>query len=313
METVVDVVVVGGGAGGLSAAIVVARAMAKVVLVDGGEPRNAPADGVHGFVSREGVSPAALIGLGREEFLGFGGTLVEGRVDEVRRIDDRFVVAVGDRELTARAVVVATGMTDVLPPVPGVAELWGSGVHHCPHCHGFESRGRDIVLIGGQIPPMTLHQAALLRRFSDSVTLCLNGMTVPPGAVSRLEAFGVRVIDTPVTAVEHDNGHPTTVRLTNGRSLPAQVVFVGPTPAPHDELLRELGCTVDDQTGLVRVDAAGATSVPGVWAVGNVVDVRAQVVTAAGQGSTAGIAVTGWLLERDVDAAQASGEPFSEQ
>lgn len=306
-----DVVIVGAGAAGLSAGIVLARAQARVHLIDEGHPRNAPAAAMHGFISRDGISPREFLGTAQAEFARYGGTLLDRRVVAVARRDDgRFDVRAGAETTAARAILVATGLTDELPDLPGVRELWGTGVHHCPHCHGYEVRGRNIVLLAGPILPMTLHQAALLRRHSDRVTLCTDGREIPAPQRARLEAFGIRIVDGAVATVEHENGQVTGLILADGGRVEAEALFVGPRPIVHDGLLRELGCATDPDTGLVTVDATGETSLPGVWAAGNVVDPRAQVISAAGQGSTAALAITGRLLEQDLDAAAGASPPM---
>ncbi|MFF2650733.1 NAD(P)/FAD-dependent oxidoreductase [Streptomyces sp. NPDC058045] len=307
MDSRHDVVVVGGGAAGLTAGIVLARAQAEVLLVDAGRPRNAPAAAMHGFVSRDGMSPLEFQRTGKEEFARYGGTLAEGRVeDAVRQPNGSFQLRLSHGSLAgARAVLVATGLTDELPELPGVRELWGESVHHCPHCHGYEVRGQEIVVLGGRMPPISLHHAGLLRRYSDRVTLCPNGMEVPDTELRRLSAHGVRIADGKATGLATDEGRLVGVELAGGGRLDCAAVFIAPRPRPNDGTLRALGCATDPGTGWVRVDAAGATSVPGVWAAGNVVDPRAQVITAAGAASAAAIAVVGRLLEQDLAAADA--------
>ncbi len=311
MEKHRDVVIVGAGAAGLTAGIVLARARASVLLVDEGRPRNAPAAHVHGFVTRDGMDPAEFLATGRAEAARYGAEWARARVVDTTRqgAGDGFTVRLeSGAAVHTRTVLVATGLTDELPEIPGVRELWGSAVHHCPHCHGYEVRGQEIVVVGGAVPQMTVHQAALLRRYSDRVTLCPNGMDVSDADLARLHAFGVRIVDGSVARViaDHaalDDGALTGVELTDGSVQGCDAVFIAPLPRPNDAVLRVLGCDSDPATGWVAADAAGATSVPGVWAAGNVVDPRAQVVTAAGQASAAAIAMTAWLLDADVALA----------
>ena len=301
-----DVVVIGAGAAGLTAGIVLTRAQAGVLVVDDGKPRNAPAAHVRGFVSRDGVDPAEFLATGREEVARYGGELTRASVVDATRSgeDDGFVVVLDTGTVVhTRAVLVATGLTDELPEIAGIRELWGSAVHHCPHCHGYEVRGQELVVIGGAVPPMTLHQAALLRRYSDRVTLCPNGMDVSDADRGRLRAFGVRIVDGTIAHLIGDNGRLDGVEFIDGSVQSCDSVFVAPLPRPNDAVLRALGCESDPTTGWVTVDAAGATSVPGVWAAGNVINPRAQVITAAGEASAAAIAMTAWLLDNDIATA----------
>lgn len=305
METECDVVIAGAGAAGLSAGLVLARARVKVVVVDDGHPRNAPAAHMHGYLSRDGMAPADLLATGADEVAAYGGELMRGRIADIaRRPDGRIDMTLDSGEaLRARAVLIATGLSDELPEIPGLRERWGTDVHHCPHCHGYEVRDQAIGVIGGPMRAMSLHQAALLRRYSDRVTLYLNGMRLSDVESERLDAFGVGIVDRHVAGLRVEAGSLTGLELDDGHGVDCEAVFIAPRPLPHDALLRSLGCAVDDTSGWVTVDSVGQTSIPGVWAAGNVVNPRAQVITAAGAGSAAAIAMTSWLLEADLTAA----------
>ncbi|MEU4392728.1 NAD(P)/FAD-dependent oxidoreductase [Kribbella sp. NPDC023855] len=305
MENHWDVVIVGAGAAGLTAGIVLTRAQADVLVIDDGRPRNAAAAHMHGFVSRDGVAPSEFLATGREEVARYGGEFTRARVVDATRVPDgRFAFTLADGTVVqSRAVLVATGLTDELPEIPGVRELWGSRVHHCPHCHGYEVLGDEMLVIGGAMPAVSLHHAALLRRYSDRVTLCPNGMAITDTEAARLRAVGVRIVDGTITRLVHDKGSLTGAQLADGSVIRCETAFIAPRPSPNDTVLRALGCETDATTGLVVTTPGGATGVPGVWAAGNVVNPRAQVITAAGEGSAAAIAMTAWLVENDLTAA----------
>ncbi|OXM66175.1 MULTISPECIES: NAD(P)/FAD-dependent oxidoreductase [Amycolatopsis] len=291
-NTLWDAVIIGGGAAGLSAGVVLARARFATLVVDAGEPRNGPAGHMHGYLTRDGMAPKEFLATGRDEFTRYGGTVERAAVAAARRDPDgTFEIRLGDdRVLRARSVLVATGLTDELPDIPGLAERWASEVHHCPHCHGYEVRGRAVVVIG------SAHLAALMRRHSPSVTFCPHGTEVGPAERHRLTAYGVRVVDARVTRVSDG----LTLDLDDGGTLTCDAIFVQSRPVPHDAVLNALGARRDPGSGLVDVDRQGATDVPGLWAAGNVVNPRAQVVAAAGAGGTAAIAMSSWLLEREL-------------
>lgn len=304
-----DAIVVGGGAAGLTAGIMLARTQVKVALIDSGNPRNAPSQGVRGLVSRDGMNPIDLQRTGKTEFEGYQGTLINGTVAQARRSeDDTFTLTLADNsELSSRTLVIATGTSDDLSGIPGTAELWGSLVHHCPHCHGAEVRGERIAVVGEKNLPATLHQAALMRRYSPDVTLHLNGLDVPVNELEQLRDFGVKIRDETVERFLPVDDSQVRIEFSNNKSETYESVFVAPLATPHDALLRQLGCHIEDGTNLVKVDGAGATSIPGVWAAGNVTNPRAQVVTSAGEAAVTAIAVTGWLLHQDLTSTTHPG------
>ncbi|MFI6741958.1 NAD(P)/FAD-dependent oxidoreductase [Nonomuraea sp. NPDC050451] len=303
--TLWDTIVVGGGAAGLSAGVVLARARFATLVVDGGEPRNGPVDHMHGYLSRDGMAPREFVATGRDELTHYGGTHVRASVTDARRAPDgTFELLLDDgRALRARSVLVATGLTDELPDIPGLSERWASEVHHCPHCHGYEVRGRAVVVIGSTMAAVSAHLAALMRRYSSSVTFCVNGTEVGTAERQRLTAYGVRLVDARVARVSTSGEGWVAIELDNGETVTCEAVFVAPRPVPHDAILTTLGAGKDPVSGLVAVDPQGATNVPGLWAAGNVVNPRAQVIAAAGAGSTAAINMTAWLLERELSAA----------
>ncbi|RZT85645.1 thioredoxin reductase (NADPH) [Pseudonocardia sediminis] len=298
-----DVVIVGGGVGGLSAALMLARARRRVTCVDAGSPRNTAAEHVHGFLSRDEASPAELLAGGAAEVRHYGGELITGTARRIAGDGNRgFVVELDDRRrLTARAVIAATGLRDELPPIPGLAARWGHTVLHCPYCHGFEVRDAPLIVLGGQNRPFTLHQVQLVRQWSAAVVFATNGIELDGNERERLTARGIEVIDTPVTAVIDHDRTPVAVEFADHRVLPGAAVFVGPRFLPRDEVLTELGCT-REASGALAVDATGQTSVTGLWAVGNLAR-DTQAIVSAASGVTAAIAANHHLLAHDIDRA----------
>jgi thioredoxin reductase len=297
-----DVVVVGGGAAGLSAALVLARARRNVAVVDAGEPRNAPAAHMQGFLSRDGMPPGDLLAAGRDEVRRYGGELVTGVVSEaVQDITGLFRVLLADGGLlSARRVVVAAGLRDQLPDVAGIRERWGRDLLHCPYCHGYEVRDQQLGVLGGT--PDAVQHAQLLRQWSSDIVYFPNTDTPTGDEREQLAACEINVIEGPVRrlVVEHDQ--LCGLELEDGTIVPRSAVFVRPRLAPNDGLLTGLGCAVDE-TGWVVADPTGRTSVPGVWVAGNVGDPRAQVITAAGEGSAAAIALNADLVAEDTARA----------
>ncbi|MCI2422036.1 NAD(P)/FAD-dependent oxidoreductase [Saccharopolyspora sp. K220] len=290
-----DVLVIGGGAGGLSAALILSRARRRVLVVDSGEPRNAVAQQVHGFISRDGTPPAELLAAGRAEVERYGGRVAAGEVRAVRRDGSGFEVELADRTVRARRVVVATGLRDELPDVPGLRERWARDVLHCPYCHGWEIRDQPLGVLGWQ--PGAVHQALLVRQWSDDVVFFAEALDETGRA--KLTARGVRIVDGEVSGLVVEDDELRGVRLADGTVVARSALFVPARPAANDALLTGLGCERDDD-GWVRVDPSGRTSVPGLWAVGNVADFAAQVVTAAAAGAKAAVAVNMDLIEEEL-------------
>jgi thioredoxin reductase len=302
---VCDVAVVGGGAAGLSAALVLARARRGVVVIDSGQPRNARAAAVHGYLSRDGASPAELAEIGRAEVSRYGGGLVTGRVDSVERDASGFTVCVdGSERVRARRVLVATGLTDVLPDVPGLQERWGRDVIHCPYCHGWEVRDQAIgVLATG---PLAVEHAVLFRQWSPDVILFPHVTADPDGEdAEQLAARGVRVVAGLVHSVLVVGDRLAGVRMNDGSVISRQVLVVEPQLAARSEVLAALGLDAPGPDGGdgVRVDSSGRTPVDGVWVAGNVIDPTGQVIDAAASGAKAAMAINADLVAEDVSDA----------
>jgi thioredoxin reductase len=297
-----DVVVVGGGAAGLSAALVLGRARRRVAVVDAGAPRNAPAAHMHGFLSRDGMPPTDLLAAGRVEVTGYGVDLVE---DKVAAIEPGFHVRLaGGRMLQARRILLATGLSDVLPEIPGVRERWGKDLLHCPYCHGWEVRDQPIGVLGTQAA--SVEHALLVRQWSEDVIFFAHTCDPTSKDLVQLEARGLRVVRGEVARLVVDADRLTGVELVDGQLIERTAVFIRPGMRPNaDGMLTALGCEVTE-AGFAIVDAAGCTSTPGVWAAGNVADPRAQVITAAGAGSAAAIAINADLVQDDNDRAVVS-------
>lgn len=300
-----DAIVLGGGAAGLSAGVVLSRTGVRVVLVEDRTPRNAPAHHMHGYLSRDGMSPADLLRTGREEMIGFGGKVLAARVDRVEQSSGgqfRVVLAEGS-ELTAPAVLVATGLRDELPAIPGVEELWGHLVHHCPHCHGREVAGQRVAVIGGEHAPMSIHQAALMRRYTDDIVFYLNGIELADHERDEFAAIGVAVVNDRVTQVGSDDAGALSLELGSGSAAKHDCAFVVPRMVPRDEVCEGLGLVRNGDTPWIDSGPTGRTSVGGLWVAGNLANPRAQVVTAAGEGSAAAIDMSGYLLAHDLGRA----------
>jgi thioredoxin reductase len=298
-----DVVVIGGGAAGLSAALVLSRARRKVLVVDAGEPRNAPATHMHGYLSRDGIPPAELLAAGRNEVKGYGGEVVAGTVtDLVPDGHNGFAVLLADGEqISARRLVVTTGLRDELPDIAGLRDRWARDVLHCPYCHGHEVRDQQLGVIGGT--PAAVRYAQIVRQWTHDLVYLTPPDTLTAVERTELLARGIAVVEGNIEQLVIDDADQLRgVQMQDGRVIPRDALFVPPRFVPNNTLLVRLGCDVDTD-GWVTVDNTGSTRVPGVWAAGNIVDPRAQVISAAGAGSAAAIALNADLVDDDVRIA----------
>lgn len=309
-----DSIVIGGGAAGLSAALMLGRARRRVLVIDAGRPRNRFAAHMHGVLSNEGTDPSDLLERGRAEAAGYGVEFEAGTVDRVEETGTGVRVAVaGGGDRTARTVIVATGLTDELPAVPGLAERWGRSVLHCPYCHGWEVRDQHLGVL--TTSPLSLHQAELVRQWSDRVTVFTAGLgPLDPSATRRLRARGIELVAAPVTEVLGEGEQISAVRVEDGREIALDALFTAGTPRPHDGFLAHLGLArVDGPMGsFLEVDPMGRTSSPRIWAAGNVVDPAANVPMAIGTGSFVGAAVNAALVAEEFDAASPEASAWPE-
>jgi thioredoxin reductase len=306
-----DVVVVGGGAAGLAAAVALGRSRRSVVVVDAGSPRNAPADGVHNFLTRDGLSPAEMLRLGGDEVEQYGGTFRRATATAATALTPGFSVDLSDGgTLTCRRLIVASGVRDELPEVPGLARRWGRDVVHCPYCHGWEIRDQAIGVLGTSEGAM--HQLLLFRQMSDDVVYFpMSAPELTDRQAARLHALGVDIAPAPVREIVVEDDRIVGVALTDGRTVARQIIAVATRMDPTSPVLDSLGLQTEPIPGAdwagtrYPSDSTGATSVPGVWVAGNVTTPMAQVVTAAGQGLMAGAAANAELAEEDADRAVA--------
>ncbi|QCB92757.1 NAD(P)/FAD-dependent oxidoreductase [Cellulomonas shaoxiangyii] len=300
-----DVVVVGGGAAGLAAAVTLGRSLRSVLVVDAGEPRNAPAAGAHNLLGREGVPPQELLAAGRREAESYGAEVRSDRAVGARRDGDGLVVSLAEGgDVRARVLLLATGLTDVLPDVPGVRERWGADVLHCPYCHGWEVRGRRIgVLATSDNAP---HQALLMRQLSDDVTLFLHsGPDLEDTEREQLVALDVRLVQGTVERLDHDDDALRAVVLADGRRFDVDAVAVAPRFVANADLYEQLGGTVSEHPFGTYVSSSpgGRTDLPDVWVAGNATDLAAMVGGAATAGVLAAAGINGDLVHADAEAA----------
>ena len=306
-DQVYDVAVIGGGSAGLSAALILARARRSVVVIDGGAPRNAPASAAHGLLGQEGVNPLALLEKGRAEAASYGAHIVQASVQNASgTADDGFTFALDDgATVRAGQVLIATGVRDELPAIPGLAERWGRDVVHCPYCHGWEIRDQRIGLLA--TGPMSAMQTLLFHQWSEHMTFFPNGLDFPANQLEKVRALGITIVPGTVTGIEVADDRLTAAVTEDGSRVALDALAVPATTSARLDGLESLGVDVAENAMGVAVvaDAAGHTSVPGVWAAGNAVNPGMQVSESAANGARVAMTINTEMVFARADRAVA--------
>jgi thioredoxin reductase len=288
-----DVAVVGGGPAGLSAAVWLSRYLHRVVLVDSGDPRNWETRGINGFLGHPGIRPADLRGMGRDEARAHGVELVDAHVERVSsRGEDEFHLELADgTPYAARRILLAIGLRDVWPRIPGLRQVYGANAHVCPDCDGLECQGKKVVVIGHGRKAVGM--ALNLTTWTRDIIICTNGEPADMDEAEycqKLDALNIPVLESRISCIEHRDERVHALELENGMSLDADKIFFAIGQYPHDDLGAQLGCA-RDEGGHIIVDDAYHTSVKHCFAAGDIVPGPQLAIAAAGDGAIAALAI----------------------
>ena len=293
-----EVIVVGGGHAGLAAAMPLARARRRVLVIDAGRPRNRYAAHSHGFFGMDGWAPADMLDEASRQLATYPSVqLLPGEVVQALTDGDGFALALADgRRLGAQRLVLATGVADELPAIPGLRERWGRSVVHCPYCHGYEFDRGALGVLATQASSM--HQALLVPDWGPTTYFSQGAYEPDAEQAQQLAARGVAIERSPVVAMLGTPDTLSGVRLEDGRELPLSGLFVAPTIRPVDSLAEQLGCEYEPGAWgpLLRVDAFKRTTVAGVYAAGDAASAMASVSLAVAAGTLAGVGAHQSLL-----------------
>lgn len=298
-----DVAVIGGGPAGLSAALMLGRCRRRVVVVDAGKPRNAAAKIFHGYLGRDHTNPRELLEQGRAEVAKYGVELLQDVAIAAERCDaPNFatcfsVKTQNGKTLRCRKLLFATGMCDEIPTWQGVAECYGTSVHHCPYCDGWEHRDTHLVAFGST-PSAALGLAQLLRNWSEQVTVVTDGAAIEPADESLARASGIATCTEVIEELVHREGHLESIRFQDGSSLRAEALFFNTSQSPQCQLPCAMGCEIEE-AGAVRTRPKQRTNLPGVFLVGDADGDVQFVIVAAAEGATAAVAIHRELQDED--------------
>ena len=295
-----DTVVVGGGPAGLSAALVLGRCMRHALLCDDGRYRNAKSEALHCYMGHDGIPPAALLDRARSQLKPYD-TISTARSSVTGIEKDAHLFAVAFRagaSVRARSIIVATGVVDELPAIPGIEALFGKSVHVCPYCDGWEHRDAPVAVYGRGVKGTNF--ALLLRQWTDDLVLCTDGRPLSAEQGDRLRRRGVDLREQAIDSLMGKNGCLEAIRFKGGEALPRRALFFTTDQHPRSPLLEGLGCAYDEKGGLA-CDGDGKTNIPGVYVAGDVSrDVQLAIIAAA-EGARAALAVNRYLLDKDLE------------
>jgi thioredoxin reductase len=288
-----DAVVIGGSFAGLSAAIHIARARRSVCVIDAGSPRNRFADASHGFFAQDGNDPRAMIARAHAQLCRYPTVrMIAGEASTAHAVDGGFaVVLAGGEAVSARKLVLAFGISDELPGIPGLPERWGKSVLHCPYCHGFEYAGGRLGVL--ETAAFSAHKALLVADWGPT-TLFLNGGDAPDQATrAKLEQRGIAIEAAPIAALRGEGLSLSSLSLADGREVEIDALFLTPRSRLNSPIAEQLGCAIDDGPfgPMIRTDAAKQTTVPGVYAAGDIARAPHNATWAAADGVTAGVSL----------------------
>lgn len=288
-----DVIIVGGSYAGLSAGLALGRARKHVLIIDAGQRRNRFAHESHGFLGQDGRAPGAIAAAGRAEVAAYPTVaFLDGTAATAAPIGDGFAITTDDGAThTASRLVLATGMVDQLPDLPGLRAGWGNGIYACPYCHGYEVAGRRIGVLA--LLPQATHQANMLPDWGPTTFFTNDTVALTATERAALVARGVQIEDGAVAALTLEGGAFAGVRMGEGRAFALDALFTGGPARQASPLAAQLGCALDETPfgDFIRVDQLGLTSVSGVFAAGDACTPGPNIARAVASGYMAGAAV----------------------
>ena len=291
-----DVIIIGGSYAGLSAAMALGRSLRKVLILDSGNPCNAQTPHSHNFITQDGKKPAEISRLALEQVLKYDTVkLIKEQAIKSEKTDSGFDISTGSEEFSAKKIILATGIRDILPGIIGLKECWGISVIHCPYCHGYEFRHRKTgIMANGD---RAFHIAGLVKNLTDDLMVFTNGEPeFSEEQFNKLTENNIPVIEDPVSEIIHQSGNLSEIILSNGISFPMDALYASLPFQQHSDIAAQLDCELTE-TGHIRVDGFQKTNIDGVFACGDNASPMRSVANAVYAGSVAGAMVNHQLVQ----------------
>lgn len=296
-----EVIIIGGSYAGLQAGMTLGRALRKVLIIDSGKPCNAQTPHSHNFLTQDGQTPAAIAQVALEQLKAYTTVqLLHGKAAQANKTDTGFSITTeAGEKFNTRKLILTTGVKDLMPDIPGVAECWGISVIHCPYCHGYEVANQPTAILGNGDGGFEITK--LIQHWTKDLTLLTNGpSTLTAEMTAQLQQKNIKVIETPVKAVIHENGQLSAVELTDGSKVPLKAVYARLPFIQHSDIPAQLGCELTE-AGHIRVLEFGKTTVPGVYAAGDNCSMFRGVANAVAAGVVAGAIANRELIWEDFE------------
>jgi thioredoxin reductase len=292
-----DVIIIGGSYAGLSAAMSLGRSLRNVLVIDSGKPCNVQTPHAHNLLTHDGEQPAAIVGIAKDKLLAYSTVhLLSDEATGGCRTADGFQIntKTGDQYF-AKKIILATGIKDLMPAIPGFKECWGISVVHCPYCHGYESKGKKTAIMANS--DKAFHLVSLVYNLTKDLTVLTNGMQqFTEEQLVKIAKYGIRVCDTEVTVINHEAGQVKQVHFADGTSLPFDAVYAALPFTQHSEIAMTLGCELT-ANGHISIDHSLQTSVKGVYACGDSAAMMRSLANAIAMGNLAGAMINRELVD----------------
>jgi thioredoxin reductase len=299
MSKVFDVIIIGGSYAGLSAGMALGRALRNVLIIDSGKPCNAQTPRSHNFITHDGEAPAIISKSAKEQVMRYPTvTFVDGIAVSAKKVEGKFEINTDNGEhLYARKLLFTTGLKDIMPAVEGFAACWGVSVLHCPYCHGYEVKDEPTGIIANG--DVAFELARLINHWTKDLLVFTNGPSnLTPERLQQIESHNIKIIETELDGIEHDNGQIRFLRLRGGKRFALKAIYARPVFVQHCTIPHDLGCELTEQH-LLKVDAFQRTSISGIFAAGDNSTPMRSVSLAVAGGGFAGASINKDLIDEE--------------